>query len=252
MADNSTPFWFKVITAILVPLSIGAATWYLTEVQIQNSAADLFLKASHDLSSDDPIKVVTALGVLDTAVKDKKALKTIREKVKKVQSTNIRKMIPSDPDKALALYDVLKETTGMDETFENLKEQAVTRVDRYAQARKFEVEGFQLLIAGKYSEAINSFQKAEDTVPGYHWVFEIIQLLKQKLPSLIDSAPELTKRTRKEVLSTILGKYSGKAPQDFLDKARKEVLEALPLGAKAIFGAESSLEHSGGEPKGSP
>lgn len=60
-------------------------------------------------------------------------------------------------------------------------------------------------------------------MPGYHWVYEINGLLKQKSPALKDPTPDVAERARKEVLSTILQKYSAKAPQDFLDKLQQEV-----------------------------
>lgn len=66
--------------------------------------------------------LTTAFNVLQTAVKNRESLKAYCEKVRKVQSSNIRRMIPIDLDKALALYEAVKETVGMDESFDNLKD----------------------------------------------------------------------------------------------------------------------------------
>ncbi len=60
-------------------------------------------------------------------------------------------------------------------------------------------------------------------MPGYHWVYEIILLLNKKRSGLEARVPDIAERTRKEVLSVILQKYSEKAPEDFLNKAREEL-----------------------------
>jgi hypothetical protein len=261
MSDKNTPLWIEITRSIvipaLIPVAIGAGGWYFTykynAAQIQNSTAELVLKCSDSLSSDDPTKFMAALTVLKASVKEEDSLNKILDTIKKMQSINIRKIAKSDMEKASALYEILKANNLVDKEFQNLVgQETITRVTGYDQARMFEVEGFRQLIESNYEKSIACFRQADTAVPKYHWAYEIYRLLEKKLPDLKHSNPNVAGRTRKEVLRTILQKYSGKAPQDFLDKARKEVLEALPLGAKAKFGAESSLEHSGGEPKRGP
>jgi len=57
-----------IIISALIPIVLFSIGWKFTnayyKAQIQNSNAALFLKASHDLSSDDPIKCVSAFKVL--------------------------------------------------------------------------------------------------------------------------------------------------------------------------------------------
>lgn len=249
MPNKNTPFWMEfcksIVIPALIPVALGFGSWLFAskynEAQIRNSTADLVLKASHNLSSDDPIKCISALTVLETIVREEETLKKTRAMVKKVQSNNIRMIARSDTEKAAGLYEILKENNLVDKNFDELVgKDTITRVGRYAEARKFELEGFRHLIERKYEEAINSFEKAEDRVPRYHWVFEIARLLRQKLPGLKVSSPEVADRTRKEVLSTILQKYSAKAPQDFLDKAREEVklTTAFKASAQATFEGE--------------
>jgi len=119
-------------------------------------------------------------------------------------------MATSDMDKASAIYALLKANNLIvDISFEKPEDkETISRVNRYAEARKFELEGLRYLREGNYEQAIANFRKAEYTVNGYHRVYEICRLLERKLSFLRHNSPDVVTSTRKEVLGNISCKNS--------------------------------------------
>jgi hypothetical protein len=81
-------------------------------------------------------------------------------------------------------------------------------------ASQKEREGFQNLIAGKYDDAIKSFQDSEGTYPGYHSVYELAKLIRSRRQDMNDESK------RKEVFQLILDKYSYGVPSDLLNELK--------------------------------
>jgi hypothetical protein len=86
-------------------------------------------------------------------------------------------------------------------------------------AREKEREGFTNLLKEDYDNAIRAFAAAEDAYNGYHYAYEITRLLKRNRSTLADPIK------RKEILRTIVSKYSAGAPTDLMDDLRTKVEE---------------------------
>jgi len=81
-------------------------------------------------------------------------------------------------------------------------------------ASQKEREGFENLIAGKYDDAIKSFQASEDAYNSYHQVYELARLLRSRRQDMNDE------NKRKETFQIIVDKYSYGAPSDLLNQLR--------------------------------
>jgi len=81
-------------------------------------------------------------------------------------------------------------------------------------ASQKEREGFENLIAGKYDDAIKSFQASEDAYNSYHQVYELARLLRSRRQDMNDE------NKRKETFQIIVDKYSYGAPLDLLNQLR--------------------------------
>ena len=81
-------------------------------------------------------------------------------------------------------------------------------------AAQHERAGFESLLAGKYDDAIVSFQASEDAYNTYHQVYELARLLRSRKKDLNDES------RRKEMLQLIVDRYSYGAPSDLLDQLR--------------------------------
>jgi|GEM_PF-5354759 len=86
---------------------------------------------------------------------------------------------------------------------------------KFERAFQKEREGFNQLIAGNFDEAIKAFEEAERIYHGFHQVYEIANLLKEKRSELDD------KEQRKRVFKQIIKEKSWKAPADLLEKLEK-------------------------------
>ena len=84
-------------------------------------------------------------------------------------------------------------------------------------AAKREREGFSALLEGDVERSIIAFETAERAFPGFHQVYEISRLLRQHRDDFDDST------VRRDVLSTIVGSLSWKAPDDLLEEIRGEL-----------------------------
>ncbi len=87
----------------------------------------------------------------------------------------------------------------------------------YRLAAERERQGFELILAGRYDEAIQAFTEAEDAYPTYHQVYEIGRLLSRNRTALADPAQ------RRAVLKRIVDEYGWNAPEDLLAELRRRV-----------------------------
>jgi hypothetical protein len=81
-------------------------------------------------------------------------------------------------------------------------------------ASQKEREGFENLIAGKYDDAIKSFQAAEEAYNSYHQVYEIAKLLRTRRSELDDD------NGRKKMFQLMVDNYSYGAPSDLLNQLK--------------------------------
>ena len=81
-------------------------------------------------------------------------------------------------------------------------------------ASQKEREGFENLVAGKYDDAIKSFQASEDAYNSYHQVFELSKLLRSRRQDVNDE------NKRREIFQLIVDKYSYGAPPDLLNQLK--------------------------------
>lgn len=88
------------------------------------------------------------------------------------------------------------------------------KLQNYSVASQEERAGFESLVAGRYDGALQHFQNAEKAYNGYHYVYEIAQLLRSKKTDFAN--PE----TRKQLLAKILTNYSYQAPPDLLEQLK--------------------------------
>ncbi len=84
-------------------------------------------------------------------------------------------------------------------------------------ARQKWQEGFDNLISNRIEDAISSFTASENAYNGYHHAYELARYLRSKANSASD--PE----ARKEIIRTVLSKYSEFAPPDAIIALKKEV-----------------------------
>ncbi len=94
------------------------------------------------------------------------------------------------------------------------------RGDRVAAAEK-QRQGFELILRGRYDEAIQAFQEAEAAYPTYGNAYEIGRLLSRNRAALADPAQ------RRAVLKRIVDEYAWGAPEDLLAELRRRV-EPVP------------------------
>jgi hypothetical protein len=88
-------------------------------------------------------------------------------------------------------------------------------ISNYQLASAKERAAFEALLGGRFDEAIKGFQDAENTVNGYHQVYEIHRYLVQHRKELDN--PE----TRKQIFKTIVEQYYRGAPADILQRLRE-------------------------------
>lgn len=77
--------------------------------------------------------------------------------------------------------------------------------------------GFDALVKNDIEAAINSFTASENACNGYHHAYELARYLRSKANIAAD--PE----GRKEIIRTVLGKYSGFAPPESITALKKEL-----------------------------
>ena len=75
-------------------------------------------------------------------------------------------------------------------------------------AAEKERDGFALILAGKFDEALSSFESAENISPTYHNVFEISQLLRRDRDNIRNEP------TQKEIIRRLLRDYSWGMPEE--------------------------------------
>ncbi len=79
-------------------------------------------------------------------------------------------------------------------------------------------QGFELILAGRYDDAIQAFQEAEAAYPTYGSAYEIGRLLSRNRAALDDPAQ------RRAVLRRIVDEYAWGAPEDLLTELRRRVV----------------------------
>jgi hypothetical protein len=89
---------------------------------------------------------------------------------------------------------------------------------KYQAAIEYEKSGFDSIISGDYTKAIEYFGLAEKVYPTFHQVYEIKKLLQNNVVKMDDE------RTKKAVLREIADNLSWKAPNQQLIKI-KEMIE---------------------------
>ncbi len=90
-------------------------------------------------------------------------------------------------------------------------------LSRAGRASALERQAFEHLLAGRYDEAQADFARAEQAYPGYHSVYEIARLIRQRRPAL--ASPE----AQEELLRTIATRHAYGAPADLLRRVRERV-----------------------------
>jgi len=235
---------FEIVKSLLIPLAIAVVGWWMTEAyqsaQLRNSTTELTQKLAKDLSSEDPIAVMTSMDLLK-GIADPETLKRIKSQVKTVQSYKIRLKAKSDTEGAAIYYDLLKTFDLVDDEFKTIVGQVVgpdtiARVDKFSEARAAELDGFRLILEKNYPGAIEKFQKADNVVGQYHNAYEIYRLLQRNLPELQSKDAAVAAKARKSTLETILTKYPQKAPEDFLLSAKKELVVGTVESAVSAAG----------------
>ncbi len=83
-------------------------------------------------------------------------------------------------------------------------------------ASNYENTGLQQIQQGKLSEAKLSFEKANETYPGFHSSYEISNLLKKKVEEVNNGAD--SNLAKKEVIEAVKKNYSWKLPVAILQK----------------------------------
>lgn len=92
--------------------------------------------------------------------------------------------------------------------------QTQEKLTKYQQAAAAERAGFEALLDGDFNTAIQKFQDSENSVNGYHQVYEIHKLLTKNRKDLDDP------RKRREILQIIVRDYYRGAPKDLLERLR--------------------------------
>ena len=87
------------------------------------------------------------------------------------------------------------------------------------EASKHESDGFDNILAGRWEAALDGFQSAYEAYPDYHNVREIQRLLRQNMEALMAG----DKATVREVLHSIVERYSWGAPADVIKSIRKQL-----------------------------
>jgi len=87
----------------------------------------------------------------------------------------------------------------------SIKKQAET-------ASALEKKGFDALVSGRYTDAVEAFESADRTYPTFHQVYEISGLLRKYKNQLNNET------IKKQVFKKIVSDYGWKAPQEYLDK----------------------------------
>lgn len=87
------------------------------------------------------------------------------------------------------------------------------------EASKHERDGFDNILAGRWEAAHDSFQSAYEIYPDYHNVREIQRLLRKNMEALMAG----DKATVREVLHSIIERYSWGAPADVVKSIQKQL-----------------------------
>ena len=159
------------------------------QLMTENNRLEVQLVQARIAAGEDPIEFLepTAAGG-DETQKEKDAVIASRELERGIQQNlNMAQMILADP---------------------STKE-----------ASKHERDGFDNILAGRWEAALDSFQSAYEAYPDYHNVREIQRLLRRNMEVLMAG----DKATVREVLHSIVERYSWGAPEDIIKSIRKQL-----------------------------
>jgi hypothetical protein len=87
--------------------------------------------------------------------------------------------------------------------------------DPLSRANKKELEGFSKLAEGDFNAAMKAFQLSEDSVNGYHSVYELSIFLEKNKEHFTDL------KKQKELIQKIVDEYYGYIPPEDLKKLKK-------------------------------
>jgi tetratricopeptide (TPR) repeat protein len=93
------------------------------------------------------------------------------------------------------------------------------RLSRAQQAEDYTSTGFRYLVSGRYQDAIEVFQKAEEIYPGYGSAAEIVQLLRVSLSGMAD--PEIERRVIREIIERFSWTGQKANVQDLQQRAQR-------------------------------
>ena len=95
----------------------------------------------------------------------------------------------------------------------------VDRLQNAERAARFTAQGYELLAARNYEEALAVFRQVEEAYPRYGAAYEIVHLLERNMARMRD--PDVERR----VLGTIAEELSWKAPQELVRELRIRATE---------------------------
>ncbi|WP_231465087.1 hypothetical protein [Pedobacter sp. Leaf132] len=90
--------------------------------------------------------------------------------------------------------------------------------NRYQLAQEYENDAFKLLFSRQIDEAISKFEECETKYPGYHSVYDIINILKAQKSQLSNS----DSAKWRELYARILKDYSWKLSPQIINKLKEE------------------------------
>jgi len=192
----SEPFKKTMVNGVFALLGViagGAMTgWSQVNLAKQKFNSDLVLKALESNSPDERLESLKFL-VETNLIQDSSMQEAVKEyaKTKEGNPSKIPQVSMASP-----LDDSSKSKLA------NAKEQ----------------EGYKLLIDGNFEHAQQAFESAEAAINGYHNVFELARLLRERRESLKDQ------NAKKEVYKTIVDQYWGYASSEQLKKLRELAL----------------------------
>ncbi|MGQ0794107.1 MAG: hypothetical protein ACT4NX_08520 [Deltaproteobacteria bacterium] len=103
--------------------------------------------------------------------------------------------------------------------------QQIVRGSKFERAQELEERGFNQIVEGQFDDALESFEQAWVAFPTYHNVDEIRKLLRLNLARLGNG--ETAEQAQREVLETILARYSWGVPERAAGQM-KDKLNRLP------------------------
>jgi len=228
--QSASRFFVQYLLSPLLVLALGAVMNYRVEQnkgEIEKTKSDiqridLAQKMIPILFAGNPEQAFATQRLMEKIV-DPEVAREFKEVIAKYYNTKIELDIKKgDIKSAVETLSAAQSIGGQSAdqvvqsvTLDKGKNEAVQKYKNKLQiASQNEREGFENLIAGKYDDALKSFQAAEDAYNSYHQVFELAKLLKSRRKDIYDE------NKRKEIFQLIVDKYSYGAPSDLLNQLK--------------------------------